>query len=230
MRIAELSQQSGVPVPTIKYYLREGLLPPGEFTSPNQARYGEPHVRRLRLVRALVDVGKVPIAAIRELLTYLDQPEPDLHKAIGSALEPGLQRERIATADLDQACADLDELIARRDWRVNAGSPPYQQIAEVMATMRQLGTGDLLARIDEYADAADRIAEIDLALVQRRGELHQGQGEEVVYGAVIGTIIGDALLQGLRRLAQENASARSFGIQSDCDPPQDESQEKAPSS
>ena len=29
MRIAELSNRSGVPVPTIKYYLREGLLPFG---------------------------------------------------------------------------------------------------------------------------------------------------------------------------------------------------------
>ena len=37
MRIAELSQTTGVPVPTIKYYLREGLLPAGELTSPNQA-------------------------------------------------------------------------------------------------------------------------------------------------------------------------------------------------
>ena len=35
MRIAELSQTTGVPVPTIKYYLREGLLPSGELTSPN---------------------------------------------------------------------------------------------------------------------------------------------------------------------------------------------------
>lgn len=29
MRIGELSRRTGVPVPTIKYYVREGLLPPG---------------------------------------------------------------------------------------------------------------------------------------------------------------------------------------------------------
>jgi DNA-binding transcriptional MerR regulator len=37
MRIGELSKVTGVPVPTIKYYLREGLLPAGELSSPNQA-------------------------------------------------------------------------------------------------------------------------------------------------------------------------------------------------
>ena len=30
MWIAELSRRTDVPVATIKYYLREGLLPPGE--------------------------------------------------------------------------------------------------------------------------------------------------------------------------------------------------------
>jgi DNA-binding transcriptional MerR regulator len=37
MWIAELSRQTEVPVATIKYYLREGLLPAGELSSPNQA-------------------------------------------------------------------------------------------------------------------------------------------------------------------------------------------------
>ena len=38
MRISELSSVTGVPVPTIKYYIREGLLPRGERTAANQAR------------------------------------------------------------------------------------------------------------------------------------------------------------------------------------------------
>ena len=61
MRVAELSRRSGVSVASIKYYLREGLLPPGELTSPNQAHYDEEHLRRLRLVRALLDVGGLTV-------------------------------------------------------------------------------------------------------------------------------------------------------------------------
>ena len=41
MLMAELSRSSGVPVATIKDYLREGLLPPGTATSATRAEYGE---------------------------------------------------------------------------------------------------------------------------------------------------------------------------------------------
>ena len=46
---------------------------------------------------------------------------------------------------------------------------------------------------------------MDLELVSGR------EPEAMVYRAVIGTILGDALIAGLRRLAQEDASARTFG-------------------
>ena len=75
MRIAELSRRSGVPVPTIKYYLREGLLPGGTPTGRNQADYDERHLHRLRLVRALVDVGQVSIAGAREVLGAVDDAQ-----------------------------------------------------------------------------------------------------------------------------------------------------------
>ncbi|MEP6649003.1 MAG: MerR family transcriptional regulator, partial [Lapillicoccus sp.] len=55
MRLAELCAATGVPAATVKYYLREGLLPPGERVSATRADYGPPHVERLRLIRALVE-------------------------------------------------------------------------------------------------------------------------------------------------------------------------------
>ncbi|CAA9274079.1 MAG: Regulatory protein MerR, partial [uncultured Actinomycetospora sp.] len=72
MRVAELSRRTGVSVASIKYYLREGLLPPGERTSPNQASYGDDHVRRLRLVRALIDVGGLSVVGTRDVLAAID--------------------------------------------------------------------------------------------------------------------------------------------------------------
>lgn len=76
MRISALSDRTGVPIGTIKYYLREGLLAPGERTSRTTAEYGEPHVERLRLVRALVDTGGLGIAAVRRIVDVLDAPDP----------------------------------------------------------------------------------------------------------------------------------------------------------
>src|SRR5699024_1830071 len=65
MKISELSAATEVPVGTIKYYLREGLLHPGERTSRTTARYDHGHVERIRLVRALTDAGGLGIAQIK---------------------------------------------------------------------------------------------------------------------------------------------------------------------
>src|SRR5215468_9178813 len=85
MRVAELSSRSGVSIPTIKYYLREGLLPAGTATSRNQAEYSDDHVKRLRLIRALIDIGGVSVATAREILLVADSALlPDLAK-LGAA-------------------------------------------------------------------------------------------------------------------------------------------------
>lgn len=78
-------RHSGVPVPTIKYCLREGLPRPGELTSPDQAQYDKSHLRQLRLIRALAEVGGLSIAAIGDLLAARGSPGTSLHDALGKA-------------------------------------------------------------------------------------------------------------------------------------------------
>ena len=70
MRMAELSTTSDVPVATIKYYLREKLLPAGESETANQARYGSTHLDRLRLIRALIDVGGLSVVSPQRAPRY----------------------------------------------------------------------------------------------------------------------------------------------------------------
>src|SRR3954469_3247740 len=85
VRIAELSRRSGVSVPTIKFYLREGLLPPGTPTGRNQASYDGAHERRLRLLRALVEVGGLSTAALRQVLLAVDAPVAAVPALLGGA-------------------------------------------------------------------------------------------------------------------------------------------------
>ena len=85
MRIAELSTRAGTSVPSIKFYLREGLLPAGVATSRNQAEYSEAHVRRLRLIRALIDVGGLSVTAARDVLTAVDAAAVPDHGLLGVA-------------------------------------------------------------------------------------------------------------------------------------------------
>ncbi|MBR7833828.1 MerR family transcriptional regulator, partial [Actinospica durhamensis] len=83
MRIGELSAASGVPLPTVKYYLREGLLPAGERTARNQADYGPEHLARLRLIRSLVEVGRLSVTDTRRVLAAADDPQLPLDDVLG---------------------------------------------------------------------------------------------------------------------------------------------------
>ena len=82
MRISELSDVTEVPVPTIKFYLREGLLPRGRSIATNLADYDESHVRRLRLIRALTEVGGLPLTMVRTVLGAVDDPDLPMHEAL----------------------------------------------------------------------------------------------------------------------------------------------------
>jgi DNA-binding transcriptional MerR regulator len=207
MRIAELSRATGVPVPTIKYYLREGLLPQGEMTSPNQAQYGDRHVERLRLVRALAEIGRLPIAAIGDLLRELDSPDPNVHHLLGRALKLATDDHLQTSAGdpLEQSLRTVDDLMKRQHWQVSDNAPSRRAVAEVLDAMRRLGMSDLLGRLDDYARVAGEVAAVDLATVRV-----QPDPATMVYSAVVGAILGDVLFAGLRRLAQESESADAF--------------------
>jgi DNA-binding transcriptional MerR regulator len=201
MRIAELGRRSGIPVPTIKYYLREGLLPPGELSSPNQADYGEAHLNRLQLVRTLLETGHLAIATIREILTEIGRPQPDVHLALGRVLKA------IGPDCIGSDAPEVDQLMTRQGWdRVGRGATARQGVADVLLALRRLGADEMLARLDDYAAVARRLAELDLEAVTA-----YAFPEAKVYQTVIGTILGDALIAGLRRLAQEDLSARAHG-------------------
>jgi len=77
MKISELSERSGVPLPTIKFYIREGLLPKGTSTTKNQADYGPDHLARLTLIRALKDDAGLGIEAIARALRAADDAKDE---------------------------------------------------------------------------------------------------------------------------------------------------------
>lgn len=208
MRMAELSATSGVPVPTVKLYLREGLLPPGERTSPNQARYGPAHVRRLLLVRALREVANLPVAAIKVILGALDDPAGTLHDALGAAQEaitpaPGPAPGPAAA----RAAATVDRLSAEQGWS-GCASPARSAVEGALAAIYALGAdnGGSDALLSAYAGAAQQVARADLA-----GVAAEPDADQVLTTAVVWTVLGDAVLAGLRRMAQQEASARVFG-------------------
>ncbi|MBB2912904.1 DNA-binding transcriptional MerR regulator [Streptosporangium becharense] len=205
--MAELSRVTGVSVPMIKYYLREGLLPAGERTGPNQARYGPEHVRRLKLVRAMAEYGGLSLASIATLLEQLERPELSLHDRLGVAQRTVTPRHEPGEGERwDLAARQARELIARHGWHHHSDSEAMRAVAGVLFTLGALGYDGVLTRLDEYAEAAARTARADVAALMDEPDL-----ERMVELVVVGTLLGDTLIAALRRIAQGNISAGALG-------------------
>ncbi|WP_262403684.1 MerR family transcriptional regulator [Actinomadura sp. CNU-125] len=70
---------------TIKFYIRQGLLPAGSAVSATRSEYGPAHLERLRLISALREVGDLPVAAIRDIVAAVDGGDGP-HDLVGAAL------------------------------------------------------------------------------------------------------------------------------------------------
>jgi DNA-binding transcriptional MerR regulator len=203
MRISELSAASGIPVPTLKYYLREGLLPPGEMTAVNQARYGEPHLRRLRLIRALTEVGGLPLKSTRTVLAAIDDEELPLHELLGVAhyaLEPAAPAEAATMRDT------VDSLLDDLGWTVDEDAPGRRTLGWALGTLRDLGRDVAPETLRRYAAAAGSLAAAEVSAVPA-----DGSRSKAVENVVVGTVMFEVILNALRRLAQEHYSGERFG-------------------
>jgi DNA-binding transcriptional MerR regulator len=241
MRVSELSQVTGVPVATIKYYLREGLLPPGTPTSATSAAYDERHVERLGLVRALVEVGRLPIARVRAVVEALERPPTSWHDLLGAAhgALPAAGADTGGSAgsggwggsagsgdsggsggshdsgrsggsgeDGGQPAGGIGAaLTAVRalGWRVHPETAALRELQRALDAVAAVGLPMTREHLATYAAAAAAVAEADVASVPTDSP------ERAARHVVVGTVLHEPVLLALRRLAQQDASARRFG-------------------
>jgi DNA-binding transcriptional MerR regulator len=206
--MSELSERSGVPIASVKFYLRERLLPSGTKTSANQTNYSDAHVDRLRVVRALIEVGGLSVSSARAVLSAVDTEDMPLDWAFGVAQRAA--SKSIPAAEVPagaSALAEVDRLVDERGWNVTEGNPGRAIAARVIETYRLIGQDVLVDSLPAYADAAVIIAEADLAAVARRPDR-----ASMVETVVVGESLGDTLLAGLRRIAQEHISRSLFPV------------------
>lgn len=67
MRMRDLEKASGTNRETIRFYIREGLLPEPSRSARNSATYNEDHLARLIAIRRLKDERFLPLSVIRTL-------------------------------------------------------------------------------------------------------------------------------------------------------------------
>lgn len=197
MRISELSREVGVPAATIKYYVREGLLPAGRRESETQSAYDQEHVHRLRLIVALTQVAGLSLADTRTALAGLDGHE---QVQVMRTAQEAATREPPSGDEEELAGAEqfVQDLLTGLGWEKAAKpSPQRRRLVAAVDSLQRLGHTELLTAVPEWAAAAERIAAADLASVGGIAE-HDRLAESVILGVVIG---GD-IVQSLRLLAE----------------------------
>jgi DNA-binding transcriptional MerR regulator len=207
MRISELSRRSGVSVPTIKYYIREELLPAGRLTSPNQADYDEQHLRRLRLIRALIGVRGLSVDATRQVLGALAEQQASPHLVLGLALGviPAATADEAREEPTEQDGA-VDALVRELGWQVYEGSPARAVLARTLVGLQEFGVALDWSVLLPYARLAEQTARLDLDALEGAPD-----PLEMAERAVVLTTLLEPALMALRRLAQEDESARRHG-------------------
>ncbi|MGI5375519.1 MerR family transcriptional regulator [Streptomyces sp. CA-251387] len=211
MRISELSRRSGVPNATIKYYLREGLLPPGRATAATQAEYDESHLKRLRLIRALVGVRGLSVAAAKHVLDTISENQTDTHHVLGLVFgiwPSGNSAKETAEAEdsADEGGREASALIDAMGWPVSPYNPARHVIDQTLQTLRSLGMDYDWRSLLPYAELAAQTARFDLDQLQAlKDPLEKAER------AVLLTFLLEPALMALRRLAQEAESVVRYG-------------------
>ncbi|MEV0609448.1 MerR family transcriptional regulator [Polymorphospora rubra] len=203
MRISELSRRSGVPLSAVKYYQREGLLPEGVRSAPNQVDYGDAHVHRVRLIRALLETGGLSVAATKEVIAALDSEDAPLAETFRVAQHA---MSRAAESAPSEAARQRIAMLARsQGWEVTDDNPGIDAAARALDGLNAIGFDAPDPYLDAYAAAAATAAAADL-----RALSSLATPDQVAELMVVGTILGDPLFAGLRRLAQQDVTRTLF--------------------
>ncbi|MEX2205191.1 MAG: MerR family transcriptional regulator [Myxococcota bacterium] len=225
MRLAELSRRAGVPPTSIKFYIREGLLPAGAVHARNQASYGTQHLERLELIRALREVASLPLEAVGRVTRELDrgwQGNPfgeamrAMHAMPAASASPEDGRARAALR------AEVLELLRALPWTTDDERHLYadELAATLLQVRRYLYPDYPVANLARYAEIAWLLSEAEFALVPGGAPAPvQARGDDLaepMRRAILGSLLFERIFNSLRRSAN---AMRSIHNARELEPP-----------
>lgn len=193
LKMSELVEASGVPAPTIKHYLREGLLPDPVKTSRNMAWYRPETVERIALIKRLQEERFMPLKAIRALLDEEPGQAAAMLEIEDRILERALagERKRTSPAEIRKYGVPkkaLDRLAEIGILTPNSRgySPSDVEIIEAMSRFRAGGydeqIGFTVYDTLRYKHALEALVkeEVDVLMERLEGEMPAERAVELI--------------------------------------------------
>jgi DNA-binding transcriptional MerR regulator len=209
LKIGELARRAGVSIPTLKHYLREGLIAPARKTGKTMAWYDPALVERVKAIRELREAQFLPLDVIKETLGRERVAQDDLAaaEAIAAVLAKHGPRSR-TRAEMIAAGASETEL----EWLARAGlavahGPEERYTGDDLAILSTLGASrragiraDMLPFpiLGEYLAAIRALVDIELRMF-RAGVLGKARGAELARLTTAATRLSERLVVLVRR-------------------------------
>ncbi len=204
MWLAQLSEASGTSPASVKFYLRTGLLQPGETINPTRSRYGDAHLHRLRLIRELRSQVGLGLDDIRRIIDAAEGAEDSLPRRL--ALLATVQSVVLGLHDdQTEAPGDGDALISAMGWP-DESSQARTAVDRQLLLMREVGVGVEPEILRAYASAADTIAQAQLGITEARERI-----EDFILTAALGMHLHNQLILKIIALAQASRSIARYG-------------------
>lgn len=219
MRMRDLERATGVGRETIRFYIREGLLPEPERTGRNSAWYDARFVERLRLVRELRQKRFLPLHVIKAIVGGDATPSRDeirtlveldgkLFPAVAGMPVPPAERLGVVATRSGLSVSEIRALAENgaleittrggREWL----EEPAIHMVELWARVRRAGFSDALGfgphRLRLYVDLVSWLAREELRMFSQ-GLTGRVGTEEAVRMAEDGITLVNPIIGLLRR-------------------------------
>ena len=203
MQLKELSERTGVFPASIKFYLREGLLPAGRTIHATRAEYSEHHVSRLELIQALRRVVGLNIAQIGSLLRMADGSAPRL-ELLAAIQRTVLGLDEVGTEHGELRTPAGDAVVRFRDWP-DVPSDARNALNAQLVLMESLGVPVTAELLDAYSQAVDAIAAVNISATTAPEDVNQ-----LIMTAAVGMHLHGQLVLKLLALAHASHAIRRY--------------------
>src|SRR5262249_31317344 len=142
----------------------------GETTGPRRAEYDESHLRRLRVLRLLREVGGVPVTSLRQVADALDDESKPVHDVMTLIADVITEAP---TLDADpSSVAMVDDVLAAIGWDgVRPESVDRLRLAALVSLLE--GPDSIGASVEVllfYAGLADQVARAEVSRIDETTE------------------------------------------------------------